>query len=69
LNFEFPRYEFKEYGKTEWVEISEITALSNLAGTFPEVASVLSDLLKGVEIKIKEGVCRARKRQSDRTWN
>jgi hypothetical protein len=61
VNFEFPRYEFKEHGKAEWVEISEITALSNLADTFPEVASALSDLLNGVEIKINNGICRARK--------
>ena len=69
MNFEFPRYEFKEHGKTDWEEISEITALSNLAETCPEVSSALSDLLNGIEIKIKDGVCRARKKQSDQTWN
>ena len=61
VNFEFPRYEFKEHGKSEWVEISEITALSNLADSFPEVASALSDLLNGVEIKINNGICEQEK--------
>ena len=69
VNFEFPRYEFREHGKTEWMEISEMTALSNLDETCPEVVSALSDLLNGIEIKIKDGVCRARKRQTDQTWN
>jgi len=61
LNFEFPQYELRYDGRTEWAQIPERVALEYLAETYPTVVPVLKDLLSGLEIKVKCGFCRAKR--------
>jgi len=68
LNFEFPHYELKYDGGTEWAQIPERVALEYLAETYQTVVPVLKDLLSGLEIKVKCGFCRAKRRHIYKSW-
>jgi hypothetical protein len=63
LNFEFPKYELRHDGQTDWAQISERVALEYLAEAYQSVVPVLTDLLNGLEIKVKCGFCRSRRSQ------
>ena len=63
MNFEFPQYELKYDGQVDWAQIPETVALEYLAETYQAVVPVLTDLLNGLEIKVKCGFCRAKRSQ------
>jgi len=63
VNFKFPQYEFKSNGVPEWKEISEVAALESLADNFTQIFPILTELLKGSEIRLKEGICRVKRKK------
>lgn len=61
MNIEFPQYELKYNGQRDWARIPETVALEYLADTYKAVVPVLTDLLNGMEISVKCGLCRAKR--------
>jgi len=61
MEFKFIQYEMKGFDDKEWQEISELKALSGLAGSSAQVTPVLYKILDGEEIVTPDGIYRIKR--------
>jgi hypothetical protein len=58
MRSQISQFEFKRFGKKDWEDVSEITALAKLVYIYARVTPVLTDMIRGKEIITPDGVFR-----------
>ena len=61
MKFKISRFEAKLCNRDNWKMVSDVTALRMLQDKYGNITPIISEMLRGKEIKIAQGVLRIRK--------
>jgi hypothetical protein len=61
MKFKISQFEAKCSDKDNWKMVSDVAALKMLQDNYGKVTPMLSEILRGKEIKIRQGVLRIKK--------